>query len=165
MESSIAVFLLWRPACELLPTYPCIFQWKTRNIRKCTEVRRSQAASAQAQGAALRNPKALNGLSLTSRCVAVKLGQGIPSQRSLHYAPIFRLLLKVAVKGTHQCDLSNFCGVFWTPTFSSRGQGLGTPIWDKMSQRPFPHAGCRWKALRSGFWYPCGRGNSAISDA
>ena len=26
------------------------------------------------------------------------------SQRSLHNAPIFRLLLKVAVNGTHQCD-------------------------------------------------------------
>ena len=38
------------------------------------------------------------------------------SQRSLHYAPIFRLLLKVAVKGTHQCDLLNFCGGFWSPT-------------------------------------------------
>ena len=32
------------------------------------------------------------------------------SQRSLHNAPIFRLLLKVAVKGTHQCDFFNFCG-------------------------------------------------------
>ena len=39
-----------------------------------------------------------------------------PSQRSLHNAPIFRLLLKVAVKGTHQCDLLNFCGGFWSPT-------------------------------------------------
>ena len=34
----------------------------------------------------------------------------IASQRSLHNAPIFRLLLKVAVKGTHQCDFFNFCG-------------------------------------------------------
>ena len=32
------------------------------------------------------------------------------SQRSLHDAPIFRLLLKVAVNGTHQCDFPNFCG-------------------------------------------------------
>ena len=32
------------------------------------------------------------------------------SQRSLHSAPIFRLLLKVAVNGTHQCDFHNFCG-------------------------------------------------------
>ena len=32
------------------------------------------------------------------------------SQRSLHNEPIFRLLLKVAVKGTQQCDLPNFCG-------------------------------------------------------
>ena len=30
------------------------------------------------------------------------------SQRSLHNAPIFRLLLKVAVNGTHQCDFFNF---------------------------------------------------------
>ena len=30
------------------------------------------------------------------------------SQRSLHNAPIFRLLLKVAVNGTHQCDFYNF---------------------------------------------------------
>ena len=34
----------------------------------------------------------------------------VASQRSLHYAPIFRLLLKVAVNGTHQCDFLNFCG-------------------------------------------------------
>ena len=32
------------------------------------------------------------------------------SQCSLHNAPIFRLLLKVAVKGTHQCESLNFCG-------------------------------------------------------
>ena len=36
--------------------------------------------------------------------------QYVPSQRSLHNAPIFRLLLKVAVNGTHQCDFLNFCG-------------------------------------------------------
>ena len=34
----------------------------------------------------------------------------IASQRSLHHAPLFRLLLKAAVKGTHQCDLHNFWG-------------------------------------------------------
>ena len=34
------------------------------------------------------------------------------SQRSLHIAPIFRLLLKVAVNGTQQCDFLNFCGAF-----------------------------------------------------
>ena len=32
------------------------------------------------------------------------------SQRSLHNAPIFRLLLKVAVNGTHQCDFCIFAG-------------------------------------------------------
>ena len=42
-------------------------------------------------------------------CVA---GAGFSSQRSLHNAPIFRLLLKVAVNGTHQCDFLNFCGAF-----------------------------------------------------
>jgi hypothetical protein len=36
----------------------------------------------------------------------------LSSQRSLHNAPIFRLLLKVAVKGTHQCDFYNFWGIF-----------------------------------------------------
>ena len=40
----------------------------------------------------------------TLGCIAVT------SQRSLHNAPIFRLLLKVAVNGTHQCDFLNFCG-------------------------------------------------------
>ena len=37
-------------------------------------------------------------------------GAAISSQRSLHSAPIFRLLLKVAVNGMHQCDFHNFCG-------------------------------------------------------
>ena len=36
--------------------------------------------------------------------------RGWSSQRSLHSAPIFRLLLKVAVNGTHQCDSHNFWG-------------------------------------------------------
>ena len=40
----------------------------------------------------------------------------LASQRSLHNAPIFRLLLKVAVNGTHQCDFLNFCGAH-APTF------------------------------------------------
>ena len=35
---------------------------------------------------------------------------GHTSQRSLHNEPIFRLLLKVAVKGTQQCEFLNFCG-------------------------------------------------------
>ena len=32
----------------------------------------------------------------------------VASQRSLHYTPIFRLLLKVAVNGTRQCDFLIF---------------------------------------------------------
>ena len=55
-----------------------------------------------------------------SRLWGGKVSEGEPSQRSLHNAPIFRLLLKVAVKGTHQCDLSNFCGGFWPPTLEPK---------------------------------------------
>jgi hypothetical protein len=51
---------------------------------------------------------------LTSPAGHLRVGVGRqrlwPSQRSLHNAPIFRLLLKVAVNGTHQCDFLNFCG-------------------------------------------------------
>ena len=36
----------------------------------------------------------------------------IVSQRSLHDAPIFRLLLKVAVDGMYQCDCLKFLGSF-----------------------------------------------------
>ena len=42
----------------------------------------------------------------------------VASQRSLHYAPIFRLLLKVAVNGTHQCDFPNFCEPSWLNIFT-----------------------------------------------
>jgi hypothetical protein len=51
--------------------------------------------------------------------------RGFPSQRSLHNAPIFRLLLKVAVNGTHQCDFLNFCG------------GLGPQLSPDESKQPF----------------------------
>ena len=46
-----------------------------------------------------------------SACVGL-FKPSLASQRSLHNAPIFRLLLKVAVNGTHQCDFSNFCGAW-----------------------------------------------------
>ncbi len=42
-----------------------------------------------------------------ARGCAADAGQLGASQRSLHNAPIFRLLLKVAVNGTHQCDFLN----------------------------------------------------------
>ena len=42
--------------------------------------------------------------------VELPVPHALASQRSLHNAPIFRLLLKVAVNGTHQCDFLNFCG-------------------------------------------------------
>ena len=40
-----------------------------------------------------------------------------PSQRSIQNEPIFRLLLKVAVNGAHQCGLSNFFRSFWLQPF------------------------------------------------
>ena len=42
------------------------------------------------------------------------------SQRSLQSAPIFRLLLKVAVKGTHQCDFTNFWELSSSNTMARR---------------------------------------------
>ena len=55
-------------------------------------------------------------LTMTSfSCLVSSHGkQSCASQRSLHNAPIFRLLLKVAVNGTHQCDFLNFCGYLGT---------------------------------------------------
>ena len=58
-----------------------------------------------------------------------------PSQRSLHNAPIFRLLLKVAVNGTHQCDFLQFlrdprvpirCSGIW---LADRGPALQRLAW------------------------------------
>ena len=43
-------------------------------------------------------------------CLASTRKSEASSQHSLHIAPIFRLLLKVAVNGMHQCDFVNFCG-------------------------------------------------------
>ena len=51
------------------------------------------------------------------------VGLYLISQRSLHNAPIFRLLLKVAVKGTHQCDCINFWGALAPTSDSSRNFG------------------------------------------
>ena len=58
----------------------------------------------------------------------------LPSQRSFHSAPIFRLLLKVAVNGTHQCDSNNFCGA------SSSNNKL-TPTDNEGSVRQLGNAG------------------------
>ena len=50
------------------------------------------------------------------------------SQRSLHNAPIFRLLLKVAVNGTHQCDFLNFCGGFGSQLFAFASDEMSAVI-------------------------------------
>ena len=53
-----------------------------------------------------------NNIFVAGTALATLFAASGASQRSLHNAPIFRLLLKVAVNGTHQCDFQNFCGAF-----------------------------------------------------
>ena len=67
-----------------------------------------------------------------------------PSQRSLHNAPIFRLLLKVAVKGTHQCDFFNFCGAL-APTRLTRVLDRGSERMPPLSLQAYavPQVACR----------------------
>ena len=47
------------------------------------------------------------------------------SQCSLHNAPIFRLLLKVAVNGTHQCESHNF---WWSFCSNLHGTAGSLPL-------------------------------------
>ena len=54
------------------------------------------------------------------------------SQRSLHNAPIFRLLLKVAVNGTHQCDFCIFAGRKPKPE-KEHGKPVGPLKWCVLS--------------------------------
>ena len=61
------------------------------------------------------------------------------SQRSLHNAPIFRLLLKVAVNGTHQCDYSNFCGGFGSQPLQARARRQQTHEGPGESERVAPN--------------------------
>ena len=42
------------------------------------------------------------------QALVMYLGRLLISQRSLHNAPTFRLLLKVAMEGTHECEFLNF---------------------------------------------------------
>ena len=65
-------------------------------------------------------------------------GQHRSSQRSLQDAPIFRLLLKVAVKGTHQCDFFNFWGSLGLPTTRWQHQGR---VWASVRADPRGGAG------------------------
>ena len=96
MESSIAKFLWRQPACERLPTNMAFYLGGRLHTRLETGSLQCRAP-VRAQTVVLH--KIIGSLAprtLTS------------SQRSLHNAPIFRLLLKVAVNGTHQCDFLNF---------------------------------------------------------
>ena len=81
----------------------------TDNVNNRREEKKRQPDNARAFAAtATRAP-----LSDKVRPCAVAISaarHSMTSQRSLHNAPIFRLLLKVAVNGTHQCDFLNFCG-------------------------------------------------------
>ena len=102
------VALAWHDAGGSAPfgvTYTCIAQGRAQRLR------------ARAQERERARARALQVL----RCSAAQhegtsCRQRPPSQRSLHNAPIFRLLLKVAVNGTHQCGFFNFCGALWAPT-------------------------------------------------
>ena len=128
-------------------------------------------------------------LTLGTYCLS-NAGVGL-SQCSLHNAPIFRLLLKVAVNGTHQCESLNFCGDLCPNQFSEsvtlgiancrarRAAGPPGLLRDQASDltmmwhAPWTRALC----LPVPFFYlsaktdertgnhPCGRGNRAISDA
>ena len=61
----------------------------------------------------------------TLSAVTMRILWLVASQRSLHNAPIFRLLLKVAVNGTHQCDFQNFCGALGPQRFTFLRVGSG----------------------------------------
>ena len=96
MESSIAVFLLRRPACERPPT-------EVPTLQRSQVMTLPNLNQPCVDNFARQNTR----LVLQLDCSRV-LGQQSASQRSLHNASIFRLLLKVAVNGTHQCDFLNF---------------------------------------------------------
>ena len=100
MESSIAEFLMRWLACELPPTRQQGMKGELINATFPLQV--------------VVCVKLWQGINTAcfAKCNRFKLQQhpNRASQRSLHNAPIFRLLLKVAVNGTHQCDFSNFCG-------------------------------------------------------
>lgn len=59
----------------------------------------------------------------TCMCVHIRTYTDMGSQRSLHNAPIFCLLLKLAVNGARQCDCPICCGSF-TPTYTDMGRYL-----------------------------------------
>ena len=59
----------------------------------------------------------------TLSAVTMRILWLVASQRSLHNAPIFRLLLKVAVNGTHQCDSIEFLRDRKIPTNTKVGAG------------------------------------------
>ena len=112
------------------------------------------------------------------------------SQRALHNEPIFRLLLKVAVNGTHQCDFPNFCGqqcptmdkgvcvqqhVFFhidshkqlSPQILHCNLYQPTPIPKPPPTHPFPHFSTARKqmsefAFSFGLFFWWGRGGSKI---
>ena len=76
------------------------------------------------------------------------------SQRSLHNAPIFRLLLKVAVNGTHQCDFLNFCGGFGSQLMIEIHDASASSVLSRVggragSTQPSPQAYACWKKLAS----------------
>ena len=108
MESSIAEFLERQLASELLPTK------ETANPQIGDVLLPSGSAAPSCSSAncfvTLSKASACSRPAVERFYTELARRAYLPSQRSLHSAPIFRLLLKVAVNGTHQCDSNNFCG-------------------------------------------------------
>ena len=70
------------------------------------------------------------------------------SQRSLHNTPIFRLLLKVAVNGTHQCDSFNFCGSFGPQLTNNAAYARGPAPSPRTRREDWLHALARRRRAR-----------------
>ena len=106
MESSIAEFRMRQLACELLPTSTWVpNSFRGHHVRLVANVvMLAGELNSHLTGLPTRVPLVV----ITTRALARPVIQHQASQRSLQDAPIFRLLLKVAVKGTHQCDFLNF---------------------------------------------------------
>ena len=117
----------------------------------------------------------------TSRALATYMLPLVASQRPLRNAPIFRLLSEVAVNGAHQCDFSNFCGTarfqqphscYFNLCVCAPGSNNHTVV--KLicvfvcAQGSNKHKVVNFICVcvrTTLVVHPCGRGNSAISDA
>ena len=84
------------------------------------------------------------------------------SQRTLQNEPIFRLLLKVAVKGAHKCEFLNFWKPLWVHTYESSRKHLDSILDEKVISC---FVACKSFTVRFIIQHPCERGNSTTNDA